>query len=110
MFPQAKLIIAGVALVLAFGSGYGFKSIRCENARLELETATIQKSLDDTAAYNKLASEYEESKKSNESLKYTIRERVRNAKDSSFGCTVNTDGMQLINDARRSGNTSQPNK
>jgi hypothetical protein len=47
---------------------------------------------------NELAANYEKLRLENEGLKRKIRERIAYAKDSSFGCVVNADGVQLIND------------
>lgn len=104
-----QLIIAAAVIIIAFLAGYGVKTMRCNNARLSAENTAYQEAIAATTRYNEIAAEYEKIKAEKQQTKIVYRERIRNAKDSSFGCHVDADGVQLINDilARDTGKSDQ---
>lgn len=105
-----KLIGIVTVIIACFSAGWWVRGGICETARLKLENAAAEEALAKTAKYNEIAGEFEKLKADNANTKAKLRERVRNAKDSSFGCHVDADGVQLINDSKNTRNSGQPDQ
>lgn len=110
MFNQLTLIAGLISITASFGAGWWVRANMCSISFLEAEKAASDRALEQTRRYNEIAADYEKLKSEKQQVRVVIRERIKNAKDSSFGCHVNADGMRLINDARGASHTSKPHQ
>lgn len=110
LLNNIRTIAIITAILAASGASWHVRGMKCEASRLKLENQAVSEALERTKAYNIIAAELEAVKAEKQKTKTIIRERIRNANDSSFGCHVSPDGVQLINDIIKGGGASEPNK
>lgn len=106
-----RVIAILIAFAGTFGAGWYFGSLKADLAILTAENEGNKKALEITSDLNKIAAGFEDYKGVKQTAtRVVVKERIRDAKDSSFGCRVNADGVRLLEDTRRASDPGKPNK
>lgn len=108
MFNQFTLLAGLFAITASFGAGWWVRANVCQARALEAQLAAERAAMEQTIVNNEIASAFELVRATHQQTRMTIHERIANAKDSTFGCIVNDDGLRIISAAGLSGNPGQP--
>lgn len=88
------MILLGI-IVASFGSGYWLANNQCHTEKLTEQNKSLNDSLDKTAELTVIAENVVNLNKKSDKILNKVNKETINAKDSSFGCIVNPDGMRL---------------
>lgn len=96
---NAKPIMALVALFIAMGAGYQLKAKLCALEVAEIKQSIVNAVTEEEERQRQEAEKLQKKTIEIKTLRKELNRRILDAKDSSFGCVVNDDGMRLLTDA-----------